>query len=251
MRLEPAGINIYYQNQRHQVKMKLSDKLFVLKQIYNIYDDFAGAFVLACEKYCSLCCTNSVVMTTLEGYLITEHILDSATSDLLQRLGQGASKARFLPQTTTNEIADICLEGKDLPAENHAHAEAVCPLLTNHECPIYDVRPFGCRCLVSKHDCRRTGYAEVDSLVLSVNQLFLQVVEHVDAAGWSGNFTDILTFMANKHNRFGYEQNRSNNTAAGLIANRPIKALMIPPEHRTKMQPIITALYDLKAPARG
>jgi hypothetical protein len=251
MRFEPRDINIYYQIQGHQVKMKLSDKLFVLKQIYKIYDDFAGALEVACEKYCSLCCTNNVVMTTLEGYLIIEYTLNSTASGLLQRVGQGASKERFLPQTTTNAIAEACLEDKDLPAENYAHAAEVCPLLTNHECPIYSVRPFACRCLVSKHDCRRTGYAEVDSLVLSVNQLFLQVVEHVDAAGWSGNLIDILTFMAHKDNRFDYEQNRLKNTAAGLIANRPIKALMIPPEHRLQMQPIINALYDLKAPVAG
>ena len=231
------------------MKMELNVKLFLLKQIYKIYDDFVSTLDVACQKYCSQCCTNNVVKTTLEGYLIAENILKAEQSDLFERVKTGVSKKRFLPQTTTNKIAELCIKGKDLPQEDHTHAEIICPLLTDDECPIYTVRPFGCRCLVSKHDCRQKGYADVDAFVITVNHLILQFIEHVDANGFSGNLTDILIFMASKENRCTYETNTLDNSDTLLISNLPIKVLMIPPEHRTQIQPIINDLYNIKVPA--
>lgn len=231
------------------MKMELNVKLFLLKQIYKIYDDFVSTLDVACQKYCSRCCTSNAIMTSLEGYLIAENIFKNEPSELFERVKTGVSKKRFLPQTTINKIAELCIKGKDLPQEDHTHAEEICPLLTNDECPIYTVRPFGCRCLVSKHDCRQKGYADVEPFVLTVNHLILQFIEHVDANGFSGNFTDILIFMASKENRCTYETKPLKNSDTLLISNLPIKVLMIPPEHRIQIQPILNALYNINVPA--
>ena len=234
------------------MKIELSKKLFVLKQIYKIYDDFNDTLDVACKIYCSQCCTNDVIMTTLEGQLIIEYVLESEPFEWLKKVEKGLSKKRFLPQTTTNKIAELCRKGKELPREDHSCAEDICPLLADDECPIYTVRPFGCRCLVSTHDCRPTGYASVDSFVLSANHLFLQFIEHVDANGFSGNLTDVLWFMASKDNRIGYETDTLKDAEiilkSKLISNLPMKVLMVPPEHRIQIQPILDALNNIKIP---
>ena len=244
--------NRHYQGHDDRVKMKieLNQKLSFLKQIYSIYDDFTATLDTACEKYCSRCCTNNVVMTALEGYFIAQNILENASSDLFERVKTRASKTRFLPQTTTNKIAELCSKGKKLPQENQTHIADACPLLTDDACPIYTARPFGCRCLISKHDCRQQGYADIEPFVLTANHLFLQFIEHVDAFGFSGNLTDVLIFMAIRENRLTYEANRSENWEAPLVSNLPIGVLMIPPEHRVQIQPILNDLRRLKKPNR-
>lgn len=241
-----------YQNLSIRVKMKmeLRQKLFFLKQIYRIYDDFVSALDVACKKYCSRCCTNNVVMTTLEGYLIAQNILENEPNDLFEKVKTGVAKQRFLPQTTTNKMADLCLKGKDLPQEDLTHPEDICPFLTDDECPIYSVRPFTCRCLISKHDCRGKGYADVEPFALTVSHLLLQFIEHIDAGGFSGNLIDILIFMAVKDNCKAYETNRMKNLDNFLISNLPITVLMIPPEHRIRAQPIIDDVYRIKMPLK-
>ena len=233
------------------MKIELNKKLFLLKQIYKIYGDFIGSLDVACQKYCSRCCTNNVIMTTLEGHLIAEHIHIGKSFDLLKKVKKGVSKKRFLPQTTTNKMAELCVKGKDLPQEDHPHTQGICPILTDDLCPIYTVRPFGCRCLVSKHDCRKTGYADIEPLVLTVNHLMLQFIEHIDASGFSGNLADILMLLATKKNRRAHEANALKISNAPLISNLPIKVLMIPPEHRMHIQPILNALNNINVSANN
>jgi len=79
--------------------------------------------------------------------------------------------------------------------------------------------------------------------------MILQFIEHVDVNGFSGNLTDILIFMASKENRRTYETKPLKNSDTLLISNLPIKVLMVPPEHRTQIQPILNALHNINAPA--
>ncbi len=226
--------------------MDLNSKLAVLDQIYGVYDEFATNLNIACKKYCAGCCTHNVTMTTLEGYLIVKNMISYGQSSLFENIEKATPKKRFQPQTTTNRLADICIKGKDLPKEENDYSRGSCPLLKDNQCPIYRVRPFGCRCFVSKHDCREKGYAEVDSLVLTVHNLFLQFIENVDFQGFSGNLIDILTFMASKKNRHNYKIDTLENPDAILIPNMRIKVLMIPPEHRVKIMPILKDLQSIR-----
>jgi len=226
--------------------MDLNSKLAVLDQIYRVYDEFVARLHIACKKHCAGCCTCNVTMTTLEGYFMAKHMISYGNSSLFENIERAIPKRRFQPHTTTNRLADLCMKGEDPPEEKHENLNESCPLLKDNLCPIYPVRPFGCRCFVSKHDCRDKGYAEVDSLVLTVNNLFLQVIEHVDSQGFSGNLIDVLKFMATKKNRHNYKRNTLNNSDIGLIPNLKITVLMIPPEHRVKIKPILNALQRIK-----
>ncbi len=226
--------------------MDLNSKLAVLDQIYRVYDEFVARLHTACKKYCAGCCTRNVTLTTLEGYLIATHMISYGKSSLFENIERAIPERRFQPKTTTNRLADLCMKGENPPEEKHENSNGCCPLLKDNLCPIYPVRPFGCRCFVSKKDCRKQGYAEVDPFILSVNNLFLQFIEHVDSQGFSGNLIDVLKFMATKNNRHNYKRNTLNNSDTGLIPNLKITVLMIPPEHRVKIKPILKALQNIK-----
>jgi Fe-S-cluster containining protein len=226
--------------------MDLNSKLAVLDRIYKMYDEVMSGLPTACEKYCAGCCTRNVTLTTLEGYLIATHMMSYGKSNLFEQIESAISGNRFRPLTTTNRLADFCMKGEDPPEEKHENSNQRCPLLKDNLCPIYSVRPFGCRCFVSKKDCRKQGYAEIDPFVLSVNNLFLQFIEHVDSRGRSGNLIDVLKFMASKNNRRSYKKNTMDPSDTGLIPNLRITVLMIPPEHRREISPILKALQNIK-----
>ena len=228
--------------------MDLNAKLSILERMVDIYDRFLGEFGLAYEKYCAHCCTANVTMTTLEGCRIADHMISNGQSDWFENVRATRSEKRFKPQTTTNRLADLCRKGDDLPEEAHHYFNGACPLLTDDLCPIYPARPFGCRCFVSKHDCRKGGYSEVDPFVISVNTLFMQFVEHVDAMGFSGNFADVLLLLASKENRAHYQMNTLKHPGTGFIPNLQITVLMIPPEHRIKIKPLLDTLMGIKTP---
>jgi hypothetical protein len=228
--------------------MDLNTKLAVLEEIYKIYDRFSADLDIACQKYCAQCCTCNVTITTLEGYKIANDFGANEITDFSARLETVASQKRFQPQITTNRLAELCMQGEDLPTEECDSRWGSCPLLTDSECPIYSVRPFGCRCLVSNQPCREKGYAEVDPFVITVNDVLLQYIEHIDSQGATGNLNDVLRFMAVEKNRQAYRQNQMNITHYNLIPNRPLNVLMIPPEHRNRIKPILKSVQNIKIP---
>ena len=183
-------------------------------------------------------------MTSLEGYKIADHLIENSKSELFKKIKKESYKKRFQPKITTNKIADLCIQGKEIPDEKIDSSWGSCPLLINDECPIYTVRPFSCRCMVSKTNC--IDKAEMDEFVLTVNNVFLQYIEHIDQQGFSGNFTDVLLFMESEDNRKNYSMELLKNSWKGLIKNMPMSILLIPPEHKNKIKPIINSLQTIK-----
>ena len=227
--------------------MNLGKKLVVLDRIYEIYDNFAKGLDVACKKYCDSCCTRNVTMTTLEGYKIADFLELSGKTDLYSKIQKALYKKRFLPEITINMLAELCLQGKDIPDEESDAGWGACPLLINNECPIYQVRPFGCRCFVSVTNCMENGYAEVDPFVLTVNSLFLQYIEHVDKDGYFGNLTDVLFFMQNEESRKLFEKGILKCEDTWMIPNMPTKAFLVAPEHQSRIEPILKALKNIDA----
>ena len=225
--------------------MYLVQRLNVLNKIYGLYNDIAKNLDVACKKYCAACCTPNVTMTTLEGYLIANHMISNGQADLFENIQTKISKNRFKPKITTNRLADLCMKGDNPPEEEKKNSNKCCPVLKDNLCSIYEVRPFGCRCFISKHDCSKAGYAGVDPFAVTVNTLFMQFVEHIDSMGFSGNFADVLLFMASKENRGYYKLNTINHQGADLVPNLKIKVLMVPPEHRIKVKQVIDVLLNL------
>ena len=226
--------------------MALEKKLEALSRVYKIYDAYSATLNLACQAKCAHCCTTNVTMTTLEGYKIIDDLMAAGKQGLIDSLKGIKERERFQPQLTTNRMAELCAADAKIPQEDTAGNWQDCSLLDDSLCTIYDLRPFGCRCFVSRKNCGQEGYADIDDFTASVNTVFLQVIEHLDAAGCSGNLIDVLQFMASDDMRLAYEQGEVDCEKNGLIVNWELKVLMIPPEHREKIEPILQLLRDIK-----
>jgi hypothetical protein len=225
--------------------MDLTTRLNILDQLYAIYDDYTGSLDLACQKTCAHCCTGNVVITTLEGYKIVDHFEAGGIKNWMQIIHLASGKKRFRPKTTTNKIAEDCLLDRPLPEEDIPLNGEACPFVKKDLCPLYAVRPFGCRCMVSRRNCRETGMAEIDGVVITLNTVFLQVIENLDWQGCSGNLTDVLRCLAIKKNRRAYRAASLGCLNGSLIPNRKMMALMIPPEHRQTIEPIIRDIRSI------
>jgi Fe-S-cluster containining protein len=228
--------------------MYLEQRLGILNKIYGLYNDVGKNLDVACKKYCAACCTPNVTMTSLEGYLIADHITSNGQTNLFEAIQSRLSNNRFKPKITINKIADLCRKGGEPPEEGNKYSDKSCPVLKDNLCPIYEVRPFGCRCFMSKYDCSKAGYAEVDSFVMTLNTLFMQFVEQIDFMGFSGNFADVLLLMASNENRDNYKKNTLKHPGIDFVSNLEIKVLMVPPEHRENVKPVLDALFSLLRP---
>jgi Fe-S-cluster containining protein len=222
--------------------MNMILKIALLDQSYSLFDDFARRKNVACKRQCATCCTCNMTLTTLEGYKIISLLDARAKSILLQQVLDAAEQSRFKPQITTNQIAQRCMTGQEIPEEILDPAWGSCPLLSEKECSIYKLRPFGCRCMMSRTNCADTGYADIDEFTLTVTNLFNQVIEHLDQDGLTGNLIDVLTFLDDDKNLTAYQSHTLDIDAEGLIPNIPIPVLMIPPEHRKRIEPLLESL---------
>jgi len=226
--------------------MMLTTKLTALDRIFDVYDRFFNPLDMACKKYCAHCCTSNVTLTALEGYKIVDHLIATGRLGIIDRLKHIAAATRYQPQISTNRLAELYAAEAKVPEEKMPAESKQCSLLAKNLCSIYDQRPFGCRCFVSRKNCAERGYADIDEFTASVNTLFLQTIEHLDADGCSGNLIDVLQVMASEDNRRDYAKDRLKCETNGLIVNWSLKVLMIPPEHRTKMEPILQELRQIK-----
>ncbi len=221
-----------------------------LDHLYSVYGRFIEERESACRPGCAHCCTRNVTLTSLEGARILDHLQEKEKRALLEQLNAEKDRPRFIPKLTTNRIARICIKGDALIEEGDADPSwGSCPFLQeDHLCPIYPVRPFGCRCMVSAVDCGKTGAAETAPFIITVNNVFLQYIEHLDAPGLSGNLTDLLLFLEDPKQQEVYGSEGFSGfdpeaaEAAGLIRNHPVPALMIPPKHRARIKPILDRL---------
>lgn len=219
--------------------MEIGKKLAVLDALYRIHENFCAGLKTACRRGCAHCCTGKVTMTTLEGYRIATHLQETGAADIFDRLARRLSSKRFVPRITTNRLAEACMRGEAPPTEALEDDAGPCPLLSDSQCPLYPVRPLGCRAMVSRIDCGKTGYADMEDFAVTVNTVLMQYLEHIDADGCSGNFADVLLLFASSAQRAFYREGVLDCAANGLVENRPVPALMIPPEHRQRIQPIL------------
>ena len=225
--------------------MALAKRMEALSRIYKIYDGIHNTLDLACGEKCAHCCTTNVTMTTLEAYKIVTDLMASGRQQKIDGLAKLGDIRRFQPLLTTNRMAELCAADAKIPEEDTGGDWKDCSLLNESLCTIYDLRPFGCRCFVSRQNCGETGYADIDDFTASVNTVFLQVIEHIDANGCSGNLIDVLQFMASEENRRAYEGGELKCENNGLIVNWELKVLMIPPEHRVRIEPILQQLREI------
>lgn len=219
-------------------------RLQALRHIYRLWDAAVRDTRTppACRKGCSRCCTEHVTLTTLEGYCIADHLERRGRTSLLEALTAADAERGFQPGYTINQLADWCAARTEVPLEAAPAPAGSCPWLRDNVCPVYAVRPFGCRAMISEVDCRRSGCAETDPFLLTAATIFQQVIEDLDAGGGFGNFARVLRWMAAGENRDTYAAGVSPGGGPCLAPNRPLKVLMIPPEHRKRAAPLLQQL---------
>ncbi|MDY6838243.1 MAG: hypothetical protein SWH78_09740 [Thermodesulfobacteriota bacterium] len=238
--------------------MVIVEKQQTLRHIYDIYEDFSKGITTACKRGCATCCTQNVTLTTLEGYYILQHLTTSGKMDLLRAVHRTKQQRRFQPTLSVNALAALCSRGEE-PQEEHMNCPPVaCPFLYRNECLIYEKRPFGCRCFFSTRLCTDEACAVVDPFLMTVNTVFLQLIEHIDARGLFGNMSDVILFLEPRARRSRYEIHgafdRLEDHRGGddphhfgpLSQNRPIPVLLAPPEHQEQLQPILQALEKIR-----
>jgi len=225
--------------------LPVEKKSNALSRIYEIYEKVVARLETACSKYCADCCTCNVTLTSLEAYQIVTHLKASGEQGLIHGLSSLEAPMRFQPIITTNRLAELCMGGSEIPEEECDPSWGRCPFLFEEACRIYPVRPFGCRCLLSRQKCRTTGFAEVTAFVLTVNTVFMQIIEHLDQKGLFGNMTDLLRWLAVEANRKAYQTGNLASAARGLIMNRSLPCLMIPEEHREEIRELLVELQEV------
>ncbi|MFH1102552.1 MAG: hypothetical protein V1714_02155 [Pseudomonadota bacterium] len=223
----------------------MDDQLTALERIYHFFQTHTGFLSLACSTGCSTCCTRNVVMTTLEGRYLLESLPEKSHERLLFQIRSRSDQNRFIPKITTNRLAELCLEKKEVEEPENDPNWGKCPLLENGRCTVYGARPFMCRAMISHTSCSVNGYASIDPYVITLGTVCLQYIEQIDSNGLSGNLTDILLYLSeSKDGSFASETHFQKHSHDTLIPNRPIHILMVPPEHRGRIESAIRELHD-------
>ncbi len=216
-----------------------------LKKIYSLYDEAIDHMEGVCQKECSSCCTCNVTLTSLEADFLIDALTRQEKKALQDRINHYFPEKRYIPKITTNRFARLCMEDKEIPEEENDPSWGKCPLLENDLCSVYEVRPFGCRALMSQVYCSEKGYAQVPPIVLTLNNLFLQAIEHVDENGFSGNLSDLLTLVLSDNEFVNFSDPSGIPYDGRFVSNEKIPVLMIPPEHRERVRPILEKLSVL------
>ncbi len=220
----------------------IDDKTTAYNHICKVYDEHVDSLDLACRAGCATCCTINVTITSLEGFLIVEALERAGRVAVPDQLQAYLLRKRFIPQFTFNRLTEMIVKEEEVPEEVIDPAWGDCPLLSENQCPIYDVRPFACRCLVSQKTCRRGEYARMSPLTVSVNHVMLQYIEHIDSYGFTGNMTDVLIFMQSAENRMRYREGYLSVHGQPFIPNFPARNLLIEPEYKEDIAPLLDAL---------
>jgi Fe-S-cluster containining protein len=204
-------------------------KKTLLLRTYDIYDAIVSEFESACRDSCATCCTQNVLATTLETSVLLEYGGN-------ERLGQVRGEVvpnRMQPLLTVNTFADQCIHSQEPPPSLPIMVKASCPLLEQTSCAVYQGRPFACRSMWSQTLCRPDSAAIVDPLLVSINSVFQQIIEDIDAGGLYGNLLDIMLHFGTAEIRQSYHRGQRVRAGEGLIFNAPNPGFLVPPEHRS------------------
>ncbi|MBU1172607.1 MAG: hypothetical protein KKD44_23865 [Proteobacteria bacterium] len=221
-------------------------KLKALQSLYRIHENTMAPFDLACHKGCSVCCTPNVTLTSLEAFYLLSSLGPVGRDRVLSRILDKSHQNHFIPKITINAMVDLCMKGEDLPDEDSDPAWGACPLLDKGICTIYAFRPFGCRCMVSKKKCGDSGCADMDEFLVTVHNVFMQYLEHLDQHGVSANLNDLLPFMASGNRMEDFRLLGQLKTVDPLfLKNMPLSMVMVPPEHRKDITPILSEIQTI------
>ncbi|WP_033398889.1 YkgJ family cysteine cluster protein [Desulfospira joergensenii] len=222
------------------------ERLEALYRLYSrIMEETAWAKKAACSKGCSHCCTCNVTLTGLETAFLNDRLGREGQERAAKNLSEKFPRKRYIPLLTTNGFARACMSGREVPEEENDPGWGRCPLLDKDLCTVYEYRPFGCRAMISDILCGKEGFAQMPPLVLTLNNIFLQYIEHLDSRGVTGNLSDMMGLVLLSGNPEQGSGSGHEKSEGKVIRNSRIPALMVPPEHREIMGAVIEKITAL------
>ncbi len=221
----------------------------IIEDIYRLYDEIIHKYNFSCMKGCSSCCTRNVSVTSIEALIVSDALINSkdikSYTDILKKT---LDMPRFIPETTFNGLASIIMSGSEEPEEFIDPSWTPCPFLDekSDSCLIYDSRPFHCRCMHSENKCKDSGYATMPAFIVTINNILLQYIEHIDKKGFVSNMTDASLWMMEPENNRSYSEGRiPEKLPSGFARCSPMPFLMVPPEHQENIKPILMKISEL------
>ena len=218
---------------REDVKELLSDNEIMVQKLYGVYRQWVSRYSLACRKGCSACCTQSVTITTLEAETIVDFFSKKGEEKKLTALLAEIPPAANDTPMTTNQFARLCLEQREIDDDGQGTWNfAPCVFLADDVCTIYEVRPFGCRSFGSLAKCETGRPAEMASLHLTINTVFMQIIEHLNSgSGHWGYMTDILISLIVK------------SSGERVLPAQPLPGFLIDPSEEVPVNRLLSKLF--------
>jgi len=182
-------------------------------------------------------------MTTLEGQKIVKYLSSKRFNTIISKLENVALNSPY-PGLTNNNFAKKIIKLTETQGhEPEGWDFSPCVFLENSSCTIYQVRPFGCRCFLSKKKCFERGYAEIDPITVTLNTIFQQIIEHIDIDGYWGNMANIICFLANRY--------RAIQTSELIIHKKlqtcePLPGFIVSMEEKEYVKKIISDLFKIE-----
>lgn len=233
------------------IEIMINIRLSILDKLFGLYEDIIKDYSMSCKKGCNSCCTRNVTVTSLESFLVSDYILAERGQHFSDSLKKSITLPRFIPKTTSNGFASIIMSGGEEPDEFIDPSWKPCPFLeSSGECGIYDVRPFHCRCMHSEQICEEGGYSVLPPFIVTLNNVFLQYIEHLDKNGFVANLTDAVVWMTDPVNSKSYSQDSElKDLPIDFVRCMPMPFLMVPPEHQEQIRPVLKAVSEIGASA--
>lgn len=201
----------------------------VLRELWRAYGEVAETRSLACAPGCHVCCSDRVLLTTLEAGLLAEELTASGQQDLLALAARAPAAPG--PACTHNALARACLAGQEPPADPGPGPGGACPLLRGGLCAAYAARPLACRVMCSLTRCQPGGAASQDPWWVTVDTVFCQLVEQVGAGGRWGPLPRVLASLGQ-------------DAKPGLALCENLPGLPVPPEHQERLSRLLEQVFS-------
>ena len=219
----------------------------VLATIYHQFDEWSSAQVAtACRRGCSVCCTQNVTITAVEGEMIIDYIKSRGLAKWF-----AAKLEKNLPDEspamTTNEFAEACLREREANP-GQGSFDRSCPFLASGSCMIYEARPFGCRSFISTRTCVPGTPASLPQYFMSAVTAVSQVIEHLGQKEYWGNMLHVLYLLAAADNSFSplLSENREKMVLAqtSCLSAKPLPGFLISQEDFPRVVPLLNRIFD-------
>lgn len=218
----------------------------ILQTVCDVFEEWGGDLDAACHKGCSSCCTQNVTITALEGVEILRYITEQDMSQWLA--GKLASSRHHKPpETTTNDFAAACLEGKEIDQGIQQNL-APCPFLEENICRIYPARPFSCRLFLSTKTCSPSQPALVPDYYFEAATAVNQLLEHLGQKEYWGNMLDVLPALLDisefKEISDKLGQTISRQARLQTLTARPLPGFLLSEEYADKVSPLLESIFS-------